>query len=174
MILKKISIFSFILMTCGYMGLMAQAQEPVDPLNWRDLVPFLIDLQGWDALGDGEGETMTMGTFKMTQVERSYESGDRSLEIEIVDGGYAPMAYAAINMAMSFEIDNSEEYLKKTAVNNFPGIEKYTYDDKEAEVMILIEERFIVRLAGENFEGTSELIDIAKNLDLVGLAKLAK
>ena len=144
-------------------------------LKWfRELVPFLIDLSGWDAEDDAEGQTTSAMGYSLTQVERDYSSGDKSLNIQIVDGGYAPMAYAGIQMMMNFEVDTSEEYIKKTEVKGFNGIEKYTYEDKEAEVMLLVAKRFIVHLSGEEFEGTEELVTIAGSLDLEGLAKLAK
>lgn len=164
----------FILICTVNLSALKGQQEVVDPINWRELIPFLIDVKGWDALGDAEGQTIAMGTFKMTEVERFYEAGDKSLEINIVDGGYAPMAYTAIKMAMGFEIDTSEEYMKKISVKGFPGVERYSFEDKEGEVMILVEERFVVRLTGENVEETSGLVEIAKTLDLEGLAKLAK
>jgi len=158
----------------GCLNLFAQMQTPVEPLNWKELVPFLVDIDGWTALDDAEGQTVSMMNFKTTQVEREYERGDMSLTVMIVDGGYAPMAYQSIKMAMNFEIDTSEEYIKKAEVQGCPGIVKYTYEDKEGELMLLVAERFIFHLTGENIEDTSELVDIAKSFDLAGLAKLAK
>lgn len=158
----------------GCVSLFAQMQTPVDPLNWKELVPFLVDIDGWTALDDAEGQTVSMMNFKTTQVERDYEKGDMSLTVMIVDGGYAPMVYQSIKMAMNFEMDTSDEYLKKTEIDGYPGFVKYTYDDKEAELMLLVADRFIFQMSGENMEDTSELVDIAKSFDLGKLAKLAK
>jgi hypothetical protein len=158
----------------GFLSVPAWAQETVDPVNWRELVPFLVDFQGWDSEGDAEGTTMSMGTFSMSQVERSYSSGEKSFTINLVDGGYAPMAYAGIKMAMSMEIDTSDEYIKKLTVKEFPGIEKYNRPDQTADVIILISERFILQIEGENMGDTSDLIAVANQLDLEGIAKLGK
>ena len=158
----------------GCLSLFAQMQTPVDPLNWKELVPFLVDIDGWTALDDASGQTVSMMNIKMTQVEREYENGDMSLTVMIVDGGYAPMAYQSINMAMNFEFDTSDEYLKKTEVQGCLGFIKYTYDDKEAELMLLIADRFIFQLSGENMDDTSELVEITESFDLGKLAKLAK
>jgi len=152
----------------------AQGQKPVDPVNWRELVPFLVDIQGWDAEGKPEGSSISMGNYKVSKASREYSSGDKDLEIEIIDGGFVPMIYAGIKMAMSFEIDTSDEYLKKITIKNCPGVEKYQYGDKEAEVIILIAERFLVTLKGDNFKDTKELKDIAEILDLDGIAALGK
>lgn len=174
MTIKKLFLFFALSIFLSSLCLFAQVQQTVDPVNWRELIPFLGDIKGWEADGDAEGQTVSMMNYKVTKVERSYKAGDKYLTITIVDGGYAPMAYVGIQMAMNFEIDTSEEYVKKTTIKGHSGVEKYNYDDKEAEVMLLIAKRFIVQMEGEEFKDTKELVAIAKNLDLEGLAKLAK
>jgi hypothetical protein len=154
--------------------LSSQAQEQVDPVNWRELIPFLVDIPGFEAEDDAEGSTMSMGNYKVSQVEREYSSGDKELRIMIIDGAYSQMAYAGIKMAMNFEIDTSDEYVKKVTIKGFPGIEKYEYEDKDGQVMLLVAERFVVQVEGENIPDTSELKTITEGLDLEGLAKLAK
>ena len=171
---KGIHLFFALLFIAGCFNVFAQTHEPVEPLNWRELVPLLGNIKDWTALGDAEGQTVSMMNFKTTQVERSYESGDKTLDINIIDGGYAPMVYQSIKMAMNFEMDTSEEYLKKTDIEGFPGFVKYTYEDKEAELMLLVADRFIFQMSGENMKDTSELVEIAKLFDLEALAKLAK
>lgn len=152
----------------------AQEQRPVDPVNWRELVAFLGDIPGWEAEDDAEGESISMGDFKISQAERTYISDDKELTIKIADGSYVPMMYAGIKMAMNYEIDTSEEYIKKTTIKGYPGVEQYEYEDKDAQILILIGDRFIVTLEGDNFEDTSELKSVAESLDLDGIAKLAK
>jgi hypothetical protein len=153
---------------------LARGQEQVEPVNWRELASFIIEIPGWKAEGKPEGSTSSMGDFKITQVERSYSAKDKSLKIEIIDGAFAQMVYAAFKMSMSFEMDTSEEYVKKASIKGFPGVEQYNYEDKDATVMVLVAERFLVSLEQDNAKNTSELIAIAKKLDLKGIAKLAK
>ena len=154
--------------------LSSQTPKQVDPVNWRELIPFLADIPGFEAEDKPEGSTMTMGNYKVSQVERDYSSGDKELRITIIDGAYAQMAYAGIKMAMNFEIDTSEEYVKKVTIKGFPGIEKYEYEDKDGQIMLLVAERFVVQVEGENVPDTAELKNITEGLDLEGLAKLAK
>ena len=155
-------------------ALVAQMKQPVDPVGWRELTPFLIDIPDWQAEGEAEGSSIVMAGFKTSQAERSYTADERDLAITIIDGGYVPMVYAGMKMAMSFEMDNAEEYVKKITVKGFPGVERYEYEPKSAEVMILVVDRFLVQLEGENFENTTELKEIAKLLDLEGIANLAQ
>ena len=152
----------------------AQTQEPVDPVNWRELIVFLGDIDGWEAQDKPEGQTMSMGNFKMTQASREYSADDKDLEIEIIDGGYVPMVYQGFRMAMNYEIDSSDEYVKKLTIKGHDGIEKYTYDDEEAEIILLVKDRFLVTLRCDNVPDTNELKAIAEKLDLDGIAALAK
>ena len=155
-------------------ALLALQPEPVDPVNWRELVPFCIDLDGWEAEDKASGQSMSMGSFKISQAERDYSEGDRSLHLTIVDGGYVPMVYAGLQMAMNFEIDSSEELVKKIEIKGFPGIERYDYDSRDAEVMLLVAERFMVQIEISDCDGTDEAKAAAGQLDLKGLAALAK
>jgi len=150
------------------------AQEKVDPVNWRELVPFLIDIPGYDAEGDAEGATTTMGSVKISQAERSYVSEEKELQIEIIDGANVSMVYQGFKMAMNFELDNSEEYLKKVKIKGFPGIEQYNYEDQEAKVIVLINDRFLMTFDGEKYpKDASELTKVAEMFDLNGMADLA-
>jgi len=169
----RLGLFILVFFTISFC-LLAQGQEQVEPVNWRELASFIIDVPGWKAEGKPEGSTSSMGDFKITQVERSYSAKDKSLKIEIVDGAFAQMVYAVFKMAVSFEIDTAEEYVKKATIKGFPGVEQYNYEDKEASVMVLVADRFLVSLEQDNAKDTSELIAIAKKLDLKGIAKLAK
>ena len=158
--------------TIGFSLLLFAQKTPVDPVNWKELVPYLIDIPGWEAEGEPSGQSMSMGDFKISQAECSYVSGEKNLKIEIVDGGYVPMVYAGIKMAMNFEIDTSEEYIRKTTVKGFPAVEQYEYEGRLAKIMILAAERFLVNLEEENADDSSEVKAVAETLDLEGLADL--
>jgi len=154
--------------------LLAQMKQPVDPVNWRELTPFLIDIPDWEAEGDAEGESLPAFGFMISLAERSYTTDERNITITIFDGAYVPELYVGVKMGLSFEIDPSKEYVKKITVKGFPGVERYEYEEKSGEVIILVEDRFLVKLEGENFENTTELKEIANLLDLEGIANLAK
>jgi len=152
----------------------ARSLSSADPVNWRDLVPFLGDIDGWTAEGDVEGSSVSMLGMKVSQVERDYSQENRTLNIMIIDGIASSMVTAGIRMAMNFEVDSSDEYVKKIEIKGFPGVEKYTYADKDAEVMLLLNDRFLVQLEGEGFEDAKDLVTIAESLDLNGIAALNK
>ncbi len=84
------------------------------------------------------------------------------------------MFYAGIKIFINREIDTSDEYIKKLTVDGFPGAEKYSRTDKSVDIIILINDRFYIQIEGENFSDPSELVVVAKTLDLAGIAKLEK
>ncbi|MBU1338485.1 MAG: hypothetical protein KKD56_05400 [Acidobacteria bacterium] len=156
--------------------LVVRAQTTIEPIHWSKLTPFLIDLDGWEADGDAQGQTMNMMGTSVTVVDRDYTKNDMSLTITITDSGYVQMVMAGIQMMMQFEVDSSEEYVKKVTVGDFAGVETYNYEDKDAKLILVLKDRFLVQLEGEGFEKdqVSELVAIAGSLDLNGIAALAK
>lgn len=148
--------------------------EPVDPVNWRDLAGFLGDIDGWQTRGEVDGSTVSTGTFKMSVVTRKYAREGTRLEIQITDGGYVPMAYAGFQAMAQFEIDTSDEYVKKINIQGFTAIENYNYKREKATIMILVAERFLVQMEARDIKDTKEIKAIAGKMDLKALAALAK
>ncbi len=166
---------TFILVITFAFSLYMSAQpKPVDPVNWRKLTPLLVDIEGWKARGEAKGQTMSMQNFKISNASRKYEAGDKSLEIEIIDGSYHPMMYASFKLLKNFKIDTSEEYVKKCNIKEYPGIEQFKYNRKRGTIMVLVADRFLVKLEARNIKDTAELKKIILALDLAELAKLAK
>lgn len=170
--IKAVFIFVFICLIS--FNLFSQEQKTVEPINWKELVPFLKDLPGWEAVDEASGQTMSMGMYSATNVEREYTSGDKDLTIHIVDGALSQMAYAGFNMMRQFEVDTSDEYVKKVEIKGYPGIEKYEYESKDASVMLLVAERFLIEIEITESENTDEVKEVAELLDLDELADLAK
>jgi hypothetical protein len=169
-----IVVIMFVFLTICFTLQVVSQPKPVDPVNWRELVPFLTDIEGWKAQGDATGSTVNTGNFKMSQVEREYTRNGIELEIQIIDGGYAPMVYAGFKAMSHFEIDTSDEYVKKTKIKGFIAIENYHFKRKKATIMILVVDRFMIQLEAREMKDTSELKAIAQLLDLKALDSLAK
>jgi len=149
-------------------------EETQDPVNWRELIGFLIDLVNWEATEDASGQTTNMAQYKITEVHRGYVSGDMEMNISITDGAMIQMVYAGFNMLRGFEVDSSEQLVKNIEIKNFPAIEQYNYVAKKADVIVLAAERFLVQVSIENAPDTEEAKKVADTLDLEKMADLAK
>jgi len=171
---RKILSAVFVLLTLGFALQLLSQPKPVDPVNWRELVPFLPDIEGWKARGEAKGSTVNTGNFKITQVQKKFTNNGNRLEIQITDGGYIQMAYAGFKAMFAFEFDTSDEYTRKTKIMDFPAIENFKYKSKLAMLMILVADRFLVQLEVRGLKDTSVLKAIALTLALDKLAALAK
>ncbi|MGB3863454.1 MAG: hypothetical protein WBE11_02920 [Candidatus Aminicenantaceae bacterium] len=174
MSVKKISALFFIFSMAMTQYVMAHNLKPEKPLNWRTLADFLPDLDKWEKKGDLEGSTMKMGP-QISQVEQNYTSGDINLKIMIVDAGAFPEFLFPIKMVLQSEIDTSTEYIKPFDAGGHPGAEKYEFNKKRAEIIVLVASRFLLTLTAENLElkATNDLMLVLKLIDIAGLAKLA-
>lgn len=154
------------------LGMLHAQNTPVEPVNWRQLTPLLVDFDGWKADDKPEGQTVSTGQFKITTVSRNYTAGDKEMEVQIVDGGYVQMAYMAFKTMMNFEVDSSEQLVRKITIDGHPGVEQIEYDDNEAKVMLLVGDRFLVTIEIENVKDSKDAKKIAEAIDLKKLAAL--
>ena len=151
-----------------------QQQKPVEPVNFRELLFFLVDLPGWEAEEEPEGATVTYGEYKVSQVQRSYIAGDKSLSVTVVDGAYVPMVYSNFQAYKTFEMDTSDQYVKGTTFKGHPGVEGYEYEPKSGFLMVLVADRFLVNIEGDTIEDVNELKEVANQLPWSKLAALAR
>jgi hypothetical protein len=170
---KSVLVLVVLSLTVMMAGSLAAQEKRVDPVNWRELVTFLVDLPGYEA-DKPEGATTSMAEFKMSQASRNYRKGDLGIEIQVLDGGFFPGAYASYKAMENFEIDTSEQLARKVTIQGFPGIETIDYGDKTAMLMLLVGDRFLLTVKGEPLSDSAGLKEIVGRLDLNKLAALGK
>lgn len=127
--------------------------ETVEPVDWEELVAFLIDVPGYEKEGEPEGKTVFMMNQQWSRVSQEYraEEGDKEFEIEIVDSAGITMIMHQFKSVMGLKADTSEEHVEQINIKGFPAVEIYEYDDQSAELVILIEDRFVVHLEGSEY-----------------------
>jgi hypothetical protein len=108
--------------------------------------------------------------FKISHAEARYRDGDRSISVNLTDGGgigYMKMATAAWSMTeMESEDDNG--YERTTTVNGNKAFEKYEKDQKHAQLTVMIKDRYILNLDGKNIT-VDELKKAMNDLNLSDL-----
>ncbi|KQS33015.1 hypothetical protein [Dyadobacter sp. Leaf189] len=147
--------------------------ETVDPVDFRklkDLLPGkLIGLKRVESSGEKSG---AMG-FTVSTAQATYKNGDTNLEIEIVDtggiAGVSTMALATWSMA-DIDKETATGYEKTTTLEGYKAFEKYDTQSKSGEINILVADRYVV-----NVEGNNLTIDQLKEaLSSIGLAELGE
>jgi hypothetical protein len=145
----------------------------VQPVAVEKLIPFLKDLQGWKAEGPAEGQTMRSGQGSYTLVFRSYEQGDKGLEVTLIDGAGVPQAYEDYEDLKAEVEAKGPNPAKSVTVGGFPGVELFEKESETATLMVLVKERFLLILDLDGATPKDDLKPLANQLDLKGLAALA-
>ncbi|RMF22070.1 MAG: hypothetical protein D6765_14770 [Bacteroidetes bacterium] len=151
-----------------------QGGEAKEPVHFRKLQEFLPEKSGDFSLVDKSGETA--GGFGVTVSTAKGELRDednRTIFIELVDTGGIGMAVMGMAAWSNVVVDkeDSRGYERTSTLNGYKCFEKYRHDGPNAELSILIANRYVLVLRGRNVT-MEELKAIAEDLDLDNLARL--
>jgi hypothetical protein len=159
---------------------LAAGQTQQKTVSFKRLQEFLpkIDLAGYTK-GKPGGETSSAMGMSTSEAHVTYEKGggDDSITIEVKINDTAGIPFAQMGAAMigmtEFENETENGYEKSVKVQGFPGTEKVdnSEDNKSAEIMLFVGNRFQVELQGR---GTSDATLLHKLLDDMKLGDLSK
>ena len=174
LMVRSLMVLSAILVF-GVVSGRSQAPAPKEPVNFKQLLPFVkIDLPGWEMVGEPEGRTVKSAPMMMSQAKAEYKSGDKSLIVTVIDSSFGPMAAMGMGFMHKIEIESTEESTKTIEVQGFQAVENYKYKDKEGQLTIMVDNRFIVTLEGQGIDDTQVLKDTAEKMELKKLAGLGQ
>lgn len=142
-------------------------KEVVDAKLLKELLP--ADADGLPRKEASSEKTGAMG-FQVATANGRYREGDSSIEVSIVDvvGTGAIMGMAAWAM---IDVDKESEsgYEKTTTYKDHKAFEKYNNNNKDGEVAVIVANRFVVSVKGNNVD----MDKIKATLDDIDLGKLA-
>jgi len=145
-----------------------EAVEVVDFLQLKSMLPESVaGMERTEAEGQKSGAMgMTIST-----AEGRYEDGNRRLQVNLADAGGIPMAMMGLAAWTNADIEREtdDEYERTTMFKGFKAFERYNYKNKEGQISIVVAERFIVNIEGDNIEES----DLKNALDAMNLDQLA-
>ena len=152
-----------------------QNKEPVDPVNFKELKELLPEKVSGLNRKESSGEKNGAMGFTISRAEAKYTgNSNESVHIEIFDtggvAGVGTMALAAWTMA-DIDKETANGYEKTTKLEGYKGYEKYNNESKSGELNILVGDRFVVNVNGDNVT-MEQLKSILSDLDLDKLAGL--
>ena len=155
-------------------GDLLENKEPVPPVSFKVLMNYLPkELSGLNVEKPrGESVQWDKWTHSNAEVNFSSESGEQRGNVNIYDYAYISNLYLPYQMMfkMKFGRESSEGYEKSTELNGMPTFEKWSEENKDNEVTVLVGKRFIVNVRTDGMpEGSAR--KIAEGLDLDGLAR---
>ena len=155
-------------------GDLFENKEPVPPVSFKVLMNYLPKEIDGVKLEKPRGESVQWEkwTHSSAEVDFDSESGEQRGSVNIYDYAYISNLYLPYQMLfkMKFQRESSEGYEKSTTINGIPTFEKWSEENKENEVTVLVGKRFIVHVQTDGMpEGSAR--KIAEDMNLSGLAK---
>lgn len=150
----------------------AGAGAMVSPKALKEALPKA--LPGFDRVEAGSEKQSAFGisTVIATGV---YESGEKSIRIELTDmGGLGGLgAMAMMGMANS-EVDKETRsgFERTTTYQGFKALEKFDKTDNSGEIEVYVGGRFSAKISGSSLAAFDELATAAKAIDLKALSEL--
>jgi len=157
----------------GLAGAMAGGDgKLVEPVGFQALEAMLPEASGWER-GQPESERMT-SPFPFSQTEATYTKGDASIDVKIVDSGFAQMMIAPWSMmlATGYSRESSGGYEKAVTVGGQPAFEKWESGARSGELNVLVDKRFLVSFEGSDIADTKVLHEMAAKMDFGKFASL--
>jgi hypothetical protein len=145
-------------------------------MPYKDLQVFLpASISGYTA-GEPSGETVNMPGMSTSTASRDYTKGNDNVSVEIMDfngaSGLWIGATAVFKANLSMEDDNQKSGTFQTGNERISGWEEYQKQGKDAKVMYMVGDRFMVTVSATNQSSTEFCKSIGKSIDLAKLAGL--
>ena len=111
-----------------------------------------------------------------SQTEAQYEMGEAQIQVKIVDSAFNQMLVApwAMFLTAGYEKESSDGYEKSVTIGGHPGFERWNSRNKDGELNLVVAQRFLVSIDGNNITDTKVLQDFASRIDTGKLTSLAK
>ena len=144
-------------------------------MNYKDLQQYLPEVSGYEKKGNPGGETVSGAGFgSFSKAEQRYQSGDKRLEIELIDYNQSAFGFMAATgmFGMNVQVENDREKTGsfKTGIDGVKGYERIFKTEDRAEVTYAVADRFLITLKARGSNDVEELKNIAKSMKLSELA----
>jgi hypothetical protein len=154
-------------------GLLAvTAAAPQTVVAPEKMVPLLPQLAGWTR-GEPDSQTITMG-MPMSTTQVSYQQGDDSLNLSIIDTGGNQMTLKAMTMATggAYAEKDAKGYRKTFVFAAQPGVESWDAESSTADVLLIVAGRYLVKSNASGVKDTALAKQLVEAVDIKALAAL--
>lgn len=141
-------------------------------VNFRDLKELLPESMMGMERTEYSGEKAGAFGMNIANAKAEYEEGDKRIEVNIADVAGVGTAMMSMASWSTIEVDRESDdgFERTTVIDGNKAFEKYDSKRKDGELNLIIKDRFIVTLKGDNVEEK----DLRKALDKINLKKLAR
>lgn len=114
---------------------------------FKKLLPFLIDLPGWQG-AKPDGMTMEAGDSEMTMATRRYQKASASFEAGVIKGSAAIGAMAPLNAGMKLE--TAEMHMLSGDIGGFKALRTYNNNEKSGAIIVKLADDTIFNVSYRN------------------------
>lgn len=144
-------------------------------MNYKDLQQYLPNIEGYEKEGSPSGETVNMpGLGSMSNAEQRYKSGDKTINIELIDYNQSALGFTTASTMFSMDIQMENDSEKSGSFNTgmkwVKGFEQVFKKDNDATVTYSIADRFILTIKSQGSNDAEALKNIAKKMNLTDLS----
>ncbi|MCC7008093.1 MAG: hypothetical protein IT184_04705 [Acidobacteria bacterium] len=141
-------------------------------VDYEVLKGLLPDLSGWERSG-AKGQQVSMG-ISLSSAEAHYAKGDASMKLEIIDTNFSQMVLAPFMMfaRAGYEEKSDDGYKKGMTLGGYPGFESWEKGNRDAEVHLLVGDRFMVNVEANGVDNAEPARALAQAVNLSKLAGL--
>ncbi len=146
-------------------------------MPYKSLQEYLPqEIEGYTREGGPSGNQMNIpGMGSWSEAEQQYVSGDKRLEIKIVDYNSAMGAFTGVTslyrMGFSSEDDYKREGSVDLGIRDVSAYETVYKNDPRSSLVMIIADRFFVSLENDGEQDATVLHRVAKKMNISGLAE---
>jgi hypothetical protein len=130
--MNKTSVFFAAVLALVLAGPVFQASAA----GYDALLPLLVDLPGWEAEPADGADASAQGMRAVTAY-RTYESGDRRFEVNLLYGTQAGMAWVP-QYQEGYKMETSEGILEVKRIGGFLVFNTFENEDQSGGIMVLL------------------------------------
>ncbi len=144
----------FIFIPLIFLGELAfsQDEKTMPSKKMMELIPG--KLKGFQKDGDAKSVLTKLGTLSYALCERNFISGNKSIKILLFDFNDAPIMYSQAMRKWSDQnrIETDTLVFRPIAMTNCSGWESYRHQNKNAQILLGICNRFFLNISGTNVD----------------------
>lgn len=149
-----------------------QRIQTANAVEFERLVALIPEHAGWTR-STPRGEQYILDV-PVSRAEANYDKGESSIKLQITDTAFSQVGLAPYSMMVvpTYFERSSDGYKKAATLGGSPGFETWDNINKDAEVAVVVVNRFVVLAKGRNVDSTDVVRTLVKAVDLTKLAAI--
>ncbi|MDU0370270.1 hypothetical protein ACFPAF_07705 [Hymenobacter endophyticus] len=145
-------------------------------MPYKELQAYLpTEVSGYTA-ANPTGQSMKMSGIAFSTVGREFTKDSVTVKTEIIDYNGANQLYqgASAMLGLGLESEDDEQLTKSASlgIDGASGMETYRKKDRQAELMLAVGGRFLIKVTADKQPDTELVESVAKQMQLEKLAEL--